>query len=903
MLSALYTIIIYPLYQIIELSYRIFFEICENEGIAVIGVSVAVTLLCFPLYAVAESWQQVERDTQKRLRPGIDRIKATFRGDEQYMILNAFYKENHYHPMYALRSSFGLLIQIPFFMAAYSFLSHNGDLLGRSFLFIKDMGKPDAFLSIGGFPINILPVAMTLINVFAGAIYTKGFAVKEKIQIYGMALIFLIILYNSPSGLVLYWTMNNVFSLIKNIFYKLKNPLKVFWILMTACLSLASIAAFPKMGAFHSFPIVLVALLTGFFPLIMRFINFMLDTCFSELLESPQKRNLLFFVSTASLFLLTGIVIPTMLMASSTASDFAYIDGYTTPLYFIYNCALQSFGLFFVWTAAIYFLFGKRVKAFLSVLFFTGLVLALVNAFVFPGNYGIISADLIFIEYRSFKPSAALFCVSSATTLAVLLAVVLLFKKRLSKAVSSMNAIFLISLVAVGFLNGAKVQHAFLTTAKPEASLSDIQPVIKLSKTNKNVLVFMLDRAPGFYVQDIFAQNPDIADDYTGFTFYPNTISLGSWTIQGAPGLYGGYEYGPWEMNQKRELPMQEKHNQAISLLSVMFEREGFESYVIDPPYPNYDSEPVFEIFEGHEHIHPKICTGKYTDIWYRQNGMEKLPVKSRRIKRNLIWFSLFRISPPIFRSAIHYEDWWSSPKEKKSMIDFIDRYSVLDYLPLLTETDSDAPCFVYWDNETTHDSAFVEPPDFRPIEGEVDKSLILNKEFINSACYFSHNASLRRIAEFIRYLKENGVYDNTRIIISSDHGLNERTSKITRTGNIEKNIEWFNPSLLVKDFGDDWKGLKINDTLMSNADVPALAIEGLLQDDKNPYTGNEIKILSPEEKQEKLIVSFSKANAVRSNRNNGFIIQDTDWYTVRDSIFTTANWTRLKVKDDKILE
>ena len=100
-----------------------------------------------------------------------------------------------------------------------------------------------------------------------------------------------------------------------------------------------------------------------------------------------------------------------------------------------------------------------------------------------------------------------------------------------------------------------------------------------LSKTGKNVLVFMLDRAAGYLIDDAFAECPEMSDQYTGFTFYPNTVSFGSWTIQGAPGLYGGYEYTPWSMNHKRDIPMQEKHNQALSMLSFMFEKEGFSFF------------------------------------------------------------------------------------------------------------------------------------------------------------------------------------------------------------------------------------------------------------------------------------------------------------------------------------
>src|SRR5574344_2375336 len=272
MLSTLYTIIIYPLVQIIELVYGAFDLTFNIPGVSIIGVSIAVTLLCLPLYAVAEHWQQVERDTEKKLKPGIERIKKSFKGDEQYMILSTYYRENHYHPIMALRSSFGLLIQIPFFIAAYKYLSELSVLKGVSFFFIKDLGAEDAMFRIGSFPINVLPIAMTIINIIAGAIYCKGFPLKDKLQLYGMALIFLVLLYTSPSGLVLYWTMNNIFSLIKNLFYKLKNPLKVLYF---TCISIGAALDLFFIISGYSFTqsgfLIVLTLVIPFIPLILKF--------------------------------------------------------------------------------------------------------------------------------------------------------------------------------------------------------------------------------------------------------------------------------------------------------------------------------------------------------------------------------------------------------------------------------------------------------------------------------------------------------------------------------------------------------------------------------------------------------------------------------------------------------
>ncbi|MBR1615482.1 MAG: YidC/Oxa1 family membrane protein insertase, partial [Treponema sp.] len=174
MLSFLYTIIIYPIAQIIEFFYVLFINASKNQGISIIGVSFVFTLLCLPLYIVAEKWQETERQTQAKMKKQTERIKKAFKGDEQYMMLTTFYRQSHYHPLMALRSSFGLMIQIPFFIAAYSFLSHLQQLQGASFLFIGDMGKPDALFTIGSFTVNILPIAMTLINIVSGMIYSRG---------------------------------------------------------------------------------------------------------------------------------------------------------------------------------------------------------------------------------------------------------------------------------------------------------------------------------------------------------------------------------------------------------------------------------------------------------------------------------------------------------------------------------------------------------------------------------------------------------------------------------------------------------------------------------------------------------------------------------------------------------
>ena len=218
MLSAFF---IGPLKLVFETIFQITYLLVHNPGISIIFLSLAMNFLVLPLYKRADAMQIKARDAEAGLKPGIDHIKKTFSGSERMMVLQTYYRQNHYSPANSLQGSVSLLLEVPFFMAAYQFLSHLELLKGVSFGPIRDLGVPDAMISIGGTSINVLPILMTLINFASAALYLKGFPLRTKIQTYGIAVVFLVFLYGSPAGLVFYWTLNNVFSLCKNIVFRL----------------------------------------------------------------------------------------------------------------------------------------------------------------------------------------------------------------------------------------------------------------------------------------------------------------------------------------------------------------------------------------------------------------------------------------------------------------------------------------------------------------------------------------------------------------------------------------------------------------------------------------------------------------------------------------------------------
>lgn len=120
-LSAL---LIEPLKLVFEIIYVLAYRYIGNPGLSIIALSLIMNFLVLPLYRRADAMQEEARDTEKRLHKGVSHIKKAFSGDEQMMILQTYYRQNNYKPTDALHGSVSLLLEIPFFIAAYQFLSY-----------------------------------------------------------------------------------------------------------------------------------------------------------------------------------------------------------------------------------------------------------------------------------------------------------------------------------------------------------------------------------------------------------------------------------------------------------------------------------------------------------------------------------------------------------------------------------------------------------------------------------------------------------------------------------------------------------------------------------------------------------------------------------------------------------
>ena len=922
----IYKILIGPL----ELFFEVVFEIANrqvsNPAYAIIMLSLAMNILVLPLYRRADAVQAEERDRENALAPWIKHIKKTFKGDERFMMLQAYYRENSYKPTDSLKGSISLLLEIPFFIAAYHFLSNLQTLRGVGFGPISDLGAPDALLEIGGMSVNVLPILMTLINVISAAIYMKGFPLKSKIQMYGIAAIFLVFLYKSPAGLVFYWTLNNLFSLFKNIFYKLPDPKTVLFYcaLGITALLLVFVVFVHPMRSGRTQVIVVAALIALIGGIILSRRGFSTG----EQLDIKET-DMLFTEGSLLLTVLTGALIPTTVIADSPL-EFIDISSYTSPLWYFIAALCLAAGTFMIWFRIFYSLADKGGKNILAKLMWAASAVCVIDYFFFGKGYGNFSTQLQFDE--DIRIPAGEMLLNLLVIMAVITIAMLIWKKL--PVVKATYAAACMALIIMSVINIFSITQAMAPVRSLVAKANEEYPEISLSRNGKNVVVLMLDRAVSIYVPYIFEEKPELKEQFSGFTYYPNTVTYGTSTNTGAPGLYGGYEYVPAEMNKRTELSIPEKNDEALKVMPVLFSESDARVTVIDPTYAGYSWIPDLTIYDDYPGIKAYISAGKFSIDEYSFESFSEITKEAR--KRNFFCFSLFKAAPLVLQPTLYDHGNYNSSsttataqnsqgvkavaqtRDSLSTAEgyderFMNAYAELYHLPDITKiVDSDQDSFLMMSNDSTHQPTLLQEPEYVPAavvdNTEFDETHktrtswdgeeIALKKDAQITHYQVNVATYLQLGKWFDYLKEQGVYDNTRIILVSDHAWDlwhrERILlKEDEKGNGKEryfDTTAFNCLFMVKDFNADT--FTVDNKFMTNADTPYTAMEGIVDNKINPFTGNEIRETAPEEKGRELMYTHNWQ--IDDNQGNTFL--PDRWFSVYDNIFNEDNWEYLGI-------
>ena len=395
--------------------------------------------------------------------------------------------------------------------------------------------------------------------------------------------------------------------------------------------------------------------------------------------------------------------------------------------------------------------------------------------------------------------------------------------------------------------------------------------ILPISENHQNVLLFILDSVSPAYMEDSL-KNHWLAEEkewVKDFTYYNNTttLSLGS-TLLSLPNMIGGYEFSP------------QAHINTIISNNIKFyniDRSRFKSFE-DPTY--FFSEQAMQLLQ-------KEVEGKANVSYSFLSGY---PFYSP-----IISVSAYKYIPYFMKGLLADGNQW---KHKFSYKFFATQNSSKTVAKQSTEKG-----FIYIiHNDGTHDPIF-------PAKGY--STFAENPDLAISQTLLSATAIIRST---IKQLKELNLYDNTKIIVASDHG-HDSASKDYMQRAASKGVQPFYagslgqiemlPSLLmVKDFGKSNNKMQIDSRFLSLGDVSGMMKTPFLNDSSD-YTKktppNRIFNIPLIDWRS---VNYLMGNLYKSNKkayekyvNNGYIIT-VQVESIKEGIFTTNSHSLSNIID-----
>jgi YidC/Oxa1 family membrane protein insertase len=195
-----------PLTQVL----KFFYTYVGNYGVAIILLTVIIKLLFWPL--TQKSYQSMK--SMQKLQPEMTKIREKFKNDKERLNreIMTLYKEKKVNP---LGGCLPMVIQIPVFFALYKVLLHNIDLRHAPFfLWITDLSVKD--------PFYITPLIMGATMFIQQKMTPTSMDPKQAKLFMLMPVVFTFMFLNFPAGLVLYWLVNNLLTILQQ--YRINRP-------------------------------------------------------------------------------------------------------------------------------------------------------------------------------------------------------------------------------------------------------------------------------------------------------------------------------------------------------------------------------------------------------------------------------------------------------------------------------------------------------------------------------------------------------------------------------------------------------------------------------------------------------------------------------------------------------
>jgi YidC/Oxa1 family membrane protein insertase len=201
---------------------KFFYGFVHNYGVAIILLTLLVRTITFPL-TIAQTKQGVKMQQHMH---AIAKIREKHKGQPQKANLEImeYYKKEGVNPLSGVMGCFPVVLQMPIFISLFNVLGRSVELKGAPFfLWVKDLALPDVVYEGLKVP-YLFPLGVTILPFFMAA--TMFFQMKatikdpnQKFMVWMMPVMMFVFSCSFPSGLVLYWTVSNLFTIGQTHFY------------------------------------------------------------------------------------------------------------------------------------------------------------------------------------------------------------------------------------------------------------------------------------------------------------------------------------------------------------------------------------------------------------------------------------------------------------------------------------------------------------------------------------------------------------------------------------------------------------------------------------------------------------------------------------------------------------
>ncbi|MFO7781706.1 MAG: membrane protein insertase YidC [Spirochaetia bacterium] len=196
-----------------------------NYGIAIIILTILVKAILFPL--THKSYESTAK--MQELSPKMQEVREKYKDNPQKMNAEManMYKKEGVNP---LGGCLPLMLQLPFFIAMFGLFNNHFDLRGATFIpgWINDLSAPESILNFGDFTLpllgwndlRLLPILFVGTQLITSKIMQNPGASTQQMRMitYMLPIVFFFVLYNMPSGLLVYWIVTNVLTAAQQYF-------------------------------------------------------------------------------------------------------------------------------------------------------------------------------------------------------------------------------------------------------------------------------------------------------------------------------------------------------------------------------------------------------------------------------------------------------------------------------------------------------------------------------------------------------------------------------------------------------------------------------------------------------------------------------------------------------------